>query len=261
MNTLKSKSKIIFLILILIAVYPLSADEKIEVLATNSWTAAYVKMATAGSADYTVEQLAPSSMEHPPEYELKPSDVKNVRDADLLVYAGYEVLMKTVFDSFRKPEDKMVKIMTSYAPTVLEQSVLAIAQKLGTVSLAEENISEYKREIAYSRQRLKDSGLFGKPVLVHFHQQPLVQALGFEILGVFGPQPLEVRQIAELGRTEPFLIIDNAHNPMAAPLVEITGANLVELINFPGFPLQNGDPAPDTLSGVVRFNAEKLLNN
>lgn len=233
---------------------PLCAQDARAVLATNSWTAAFVAMA-GGEA----EHLAPSNMEHPPEYELKPSDVRKVRDADLLVYAGYEVLMKTVFENFSKPEEQMVRITTSYAPPVLEQSVLAVAEKLGTRPAAEQNIADYRREIAFTRQRLKDSGLFGLPVIVQFHQKPLVQALGFEIIGVFGPQPLEVRQIAELGRTEPALIIDNAHNPMGAPLEEILNVRRLELVNFPGFPLENGLYTPMTLTGVLKFNAGRLL--
>jgi hypothetical protein len=32
--------------------------------------------------------------------------------------------MKTVFESFEKPEEQMVKIMTSYSPDALEKSVM-----------------------------------------------------------------------------------------------------------------------------------------
>lgn len=241
-------------ILILAAVSPLAAQNGFNVLATNSWTAAFVDMA-GGSAVY----LAPAEMEHPPEYELLPSDVRKVRDADLLVYAGYEVLMKTVFDSFNKPEDTMIKIMTSYSPVILEKSVLAIAEKLGTTGEAKRNITNYKSKIAEGREALKEAGLFGSPVLVQFHQKPLAQALGFEILGVFGPQPLEVRQIAEMGRLKPAFIIDNAHSPLASPLEEILGLDAVDLINFPGYRNADGSVCPDTLTGVLDYNLNKLI--
>ena len=244
--------------MLMLSAFSLEADNHKNILATNSWTAAFVKMAGAEAAGYSIEQLAPSIMEHPPEYELKPSDVRKVRDADILVYAGYEVLMRTVFDSFDKPSEQMVKIMTSYSPAILENSVLEIAEKLGTVSQAKQNIADYKREIAFSRQRLKDTGLFGAPILVHFHQKPLAQALGFEILGVFGPQPLEVRQIAELGKTKPVLIIDNIHNPMAAPLEEILDVGVVELVNFPGGSDDSGIVS-ETLTGVLDYNISELL--
>ena len=225
-----------------------------DVLATNSWTAAFVEM-SGGEA----VQLAPSSMTHPPEYELKPSDVKKVRDADYLVYAGYEVLMKTVFYSFGKPEETLIKIFTSYSPEVLEKSVLLIAERLGTTAEAELRIAEYNDRISAARGQLKAAGLFGQPVLVHFHQKPLADALGFEIKGVFGPQPLEVKQIAEMAKADVTLIFDNAHNPMAAPLEEILAIDAVELVNFPGFPLEDGSTVPETLTEVMEYNVNKML--
>ena len=249
----------VFIILIFAGVCPLSAESGMRVLATNSWTAAFVRMAGAETVGCSIEQLAPADMVHPPEYELIPSDVKRVRDADFLVFAGYEVLMKTVFDSFKKPEEQMVKITTGYAPSVVEKSVLCIAEKLGTLSTAERNLAEYNSEIAAARNKLKAAGLYGAPVLVHFHQKPLAQTLGFEILGVFGPQPLEVHQIAELGRMKPALIIDNAHNPTSAPLEEIIGMEAVELINFPGFPNKDGTVSPNSLTKVMKTNIERLL--
>ena len=247
----------IFLVLIIstAAVFPAAADNGVNIIATNSWTAAFVKMAGGEAV-----QLAPSNMEHPPEYELKPSDVLKIKNSDLLVYAGYEVLMKTVFDSFDIPEDKIIRIDTSYSPELLEKSIMLIAERLGTSAEAEKNISEYRAALADSRSRLKQLGRFGAPVLVQFHQKPLATALGFEILGVFGPQPLEVRQIAELGQTKPVLIIDNAHSPMSAPLEEILGIDAVELVNFPGYSLDDGTTVPVSLTGVLQYNVKELIH-
>ena len=242
---------VLLLIMLVICGLHLAAE---EVLATNSWTAAFVQMAGG-----TARQLAPSDMEHPPEYELKPSDVKKINDADLLVYAGYEVLMKTVFDSFAKPEEQTVKIITSYSPDVLEKSVLSIAEKLGTLPEAKKNIEAYRHEFESAADKLKAAGLFGVPVLVQFHQEPLARALGFEILGVFGPQPLEVGRIAKFGKLKPRLIIDNVHSPMAAPLEEILGIKAVELVNFPGFSNADGTVSPETLTGVLKYNVVKLI--
>ena len=254
MNFYNLKKTILILIILSTILFSSFADGYNDVLATNSWTAAFVEMA-GGRAG----QLAPVNMEHPPEYELRPSDIRKIRAADLLVFAGYEVLMETVFDSFSKPEEQMVQIITSYAPPMLEKSVLAIADKLGTTTQAERNIAAYKGEIAAARERLKDAGLFGVPVLVQFHQKPLALALGFEILGEFGPQPLEVRQIAELGKMNPILIIDNAHNPMASPLTEILDVDVVELVNFPGYPNEDGTYTPGSLTGMLNRNVEEIL--
>ncbi|MBN2657966.1 MAG: ABC transporter substrate-binding protein [Spirochaetales bacterium] len=232
----------------------LSAQTDHMILATNAWTSAFVTMA-AGEA----ELLAPADMVHPPEYELKISDVAKIRDADYLVYGGYEVLMKTVFESFQKPEDQMVQITTSYEPATVEASVLAVARKIGTVPAAEKNIESYRKLISDGRSKLKERGIFGKDVLVNFHQRPLAQALGFNILGVFGPQPLSPSDISKLGKLKPELILDNIHNPMAAPLEEILGKEAVILINFPGFPMSDGTEAPTSLSGVAEHNINEIL--
>jgi len=243
------------MLVLFLSVQILGADEKPRVLATNSWTAAYAK--AAGVAD--VEVLAPSDMVHPPEYELLPTDVKKVKDADLLIYAGYEVLMKSVFESFEKPEEELVKIQTGYDPDLMRVSVMTIAGRTGTCSEALKSMEEIDAFFESTRSVLRDRGLYGAPVLVHFHQRQLAETLGFEVLGIFGPMPMEVGQLRKLGSLEPLFIIDNAHNPIAAPLEEITGAPAAELINFPG--LFNRGEGDNTMSliGVLTYNRSRLL--
>ena len=242
-------------LIVYVTVQPLFAEEGFRVLATNSWTAAYAK--AAGITD--VEMLAPSDMVHPPEYELLPTDVKKVNEADLLIYAGYEVLMKSVFESFDKPGEELIKIQTGYDPELMRIAVMNIAGRTGTCSEALVSLEEIDGFFESARSDLRDRGLYGAPVLVHFHQRPLAEALGFEILGIFGPMPMEAGQLRKLGGLEPRFIIDNAHNPIAAPLEEITGAPAAELINFPG--LYNRGESGDTMSliGVLRYNRSQLL--
>lgn len=243
----------IFLIVLLFsASFPAAAEDRIT--ATNSWTKAFVSAAGAEA-----EQIASANMKHPPEYELKPSDVIKINKSDLLVYAGYEVMMKTVFDSFKIPENKLVKINTSYDPAVLEESVMKIASKTGTAQNALKNIAEYKKEFNSAVDKLKEAGLYGKPVIVQFHLRPLIKALGFKILGVIGPAPLEVSKIAEMGKLKPELIIDNAHNPAAGPITEITGVRTIELINFPSYPNDDGTVSPESLIGVLKYDVNKLF--
>lgn len=252
-----TKRKIIWaaVLVLCFTVQPLFAEGGLRVLATNSWTAAYAK--AAGVED--VEVLAPSDMVHPPEYELLPTDVKKVNEADLLIYAGYEVLMKSVFESFDKPEEELVKIQTGFDPELIRVAVMTIAGRTGTCSAALESLEEIDGFFESTRAALRDRGLYGAPVLVHFHQQLLAEALGFEILGIFGPMPMEVGQLRKLGGLDPRFIIDNAHNPIAAPLTEITGAPAAELINFPG--LYNRGESGDSMSliGVLKYNRSQLL--
>jgi len=54
------------LLILMILPFFVPAQKKINVLATNSWTAAYARAAGVEQID----QLAPSTLQHPAEYEL-----------------------------------------------------------------------------------------------------------------------------------------------------------------------------------------------
>lgn len=246
--------KIVTLLALLGSLSLFSAEKTVQIVATNSWTAAFAKM-----AGLDAEVLAPSDMTHPPEYELRPSDLKKIKNADFLIFGGYEVMMSTVFESLDKESEQMVQVTTSYDPDTVEASVLAIAKKAGTVDVAKRNIAAYRAAITKGQQELKDAGLSGKTVIVNFHQKPLAEALGFKVLGVFGPQPLSAKQIGELGKTSPSMIIDNVHNPIAAPLEEILKLDAVVLVNFPGYTDERGKQWPGTLQGVAEENIKILL--
>ncbi|MBE0655475.1 MAG: hypothetical protein IH594_16860, partial [Bacteroidales bacterium] len=78
------------------------------IIATNSWTAAYAL--AAGVDDVTV--LAPYEMVHPSEYEMRPGDIARIEKADLVIYAGYEVMIDQIKTGLSLPEEKMLAILT-----------------------------------------------------------------------------------------------------------------------------------------------------
>lgn len=245
----KHKLSLLTLLCFFLSLSFLQADDSFRVLATNSWTGAFAM--AAGVEDLDV--LAPADMVHPPEYELRPSDVREIKEADLLVYAGYEVLMKTVFESLERPADSMLKIMTAYSPQTIHSSVMAIAEKSGTVDRAEKKLEEIDAYFRQAEDQLKETGLYGAPVLVHFHQRPLAEALGFQVKGVFGPAPPRAKALMDLAEEDVKLIIDNSHNPLASPLSEMNGAPIVELSNFPSR-LER-----DSLLDMLRDNLNSLI--
>ena len=63
-----------------------------KVVATSTWTAAYAY----ATGFENVAILAPATMLHPSEYELTPKEIKLLLNADLIVYAGYEVMSKFI---------------------------------------------------------------------------------------------------------------------------------------------------------------------
>ncbi len=202
-----------------------------RVVATNTWTAA---LATAAGARQVVT-LAPADLRHPAEYELKPSDIAVLQDADLIVYTGFETMAKRLADTAGSRKIKMVQIDADYSMKTLQASIQAIAAVLGTSDQAAASLKALQDYLDGWRAELRASGVYGAPVLVHVFQQPLMEELGFTIKGVFGPAPLEATDITKLSAQKVDYIIDNWHNEVAAPLLEtVRGARFASLINFPG---------------------------
>jgi len=226
-----------------------SADSATKAVATTPWTAAFAQAAGLGS----VHVLAPYDLRHPAEYELRPGDVLAVREADILIYAGYERMMERLAGTGQASDQKRIQIATSYDMQTLEKSLMAIARAAGTVGQATAEVEKIRTFYAAWRAELKREGLYGAPVLVHFHQQPLARELGFEIAGVFGPGPLEAQQIVKLSRQHAALCIDNWHNEVAAPLKETMPAvTFVSFINFPG------KDGTRSIMDVLRYNRNVL---
>lgn len=258
MEKLRKTLSLFVLCTILFCIFPLSAETKDPVVvATNSWTAAYARAAGVRN----IVQLAPADMVHPPEYELRPSDIPKIKNADYIIYAGYEVLMKTVFDNFEKDEKQLIQIDTMYTPDKLSPAIQTIAEKCGNIKTAQRSAAEIEDFFATTHKRLTGKELSGKPVFAHFHQKAFAEALGFTVAGVFGPGPLKAQEIQKLGKLSPLLILDNAHNPLGEPLAETTGAPVAMLVNFPDFVSQDGSKSPDTLIGILNSNFSTILDS
>jgi len=216
-------------VIILIALTAASAFGQ-SVVASTSWTGAFAQL--AGADDVRV--LAPFDMTHPPEYELRPSDLRAVSEADYVIYAGYETMVERLLATTGDSDAQAVQIVTVHAEPVLRRSVNAIASALGTETIAEQRLAELFSVMDEWRAEVREYGLDQDRVIAHFHQRALAEDLGMNVVGVFGPAPLEARQIDELSRLDPTLIIDNGHNPIATPLLETTSARVTTWYNFPG---------------------------
>jgi len=227
------------------AAAPLSAQEKhTRVVATNSWTAAFA--AAAGAADITT--IAPSDLRHPVEYELKPSDVAALKDADLIVSTGFEVMAKKLADAAGSQSIRMLQIGADYSLPTLRSSIMAIADLLGTGETARGSVAALEEFISSWKAELAAAGLAGAPVVAHVFQQPLMAELGFTTAGLFGPGPLEAAQIARLSPTRARFIVDNWQNEAGTPLREtMKNSRYVSLINFPG---------PDGTKGLLDVLAD-----
>lgn len=219
------------------------------VVATTSWTAAFALAAGATS----VHVLAPYELQHPPEYELKPSDIVVLSNAELVIFGGYERMVEKIRGALGEDAPNLLQIPTDYSLATIEGSIAKIANVLGTEDKIAESLSKYREFYADWRDELSNLGFAGARVITHAFLKPMAEELGVKVVGVFGPAPLEARKIAELSQQSAEIILDNWHNKTGAPLLEVMKETpSVELINFPG------DDGTRTLLDVLETNRRRV---
>lgn len=213
-----------------------------NILTTTRWISAYVEV--AGGEAYN---FAPDSMSHPPEYELTPMDIQSLSRSDLFIYGGYEVMVPYIIENLEIAEDKLLQIKTGYNYSWIEEAVLSIADRLGTSEIAKRNLLELKTIMDAYR------AVNSRKVAVHFHQQALLKSLGYNVVAVFGPGPVNPKDLLSMKNSGAEFIIDNFHGPVGGGISEVLPiAEYYQFMNFPG---QN---STETLLDVVSYNMEQI---
>ena len=161
------------------------SGESLRTVATTEWVAAFCR--AAGLTE--VHVLAPATLTHPPDYELKPSDIPVLTEAELIVFGGYESMMGRIRSQIAGTETRMLRIDTTYEPSKLEASVRAIAEVAGTSADGEKGIAGVREAWSAARRIVAGRGLTGKRAVVHRFQAPFAAAVGLDVIMVFGPAP------------------------------------------------------------------------
>ncbi|MFA6506480.1 MAG: zinc ABC transporter substrate-binding protein [Treponemataceae bacterium] len=200
-----------------------------KVVASTSWTAAIAR--AAGAENVVV--IAPLELKHPPEYEIKPSDLEAVKGAALVVYGGYEKFAKRLVETSGGTGTAELKLFTDNIPMAFKAEAKKVAEKLGTVPTYEQWAVSFDSYVSAMRSRVQ-AAYPDKRAVVHKFLKTYVEWLGFEVVGTFGPGEPSPAVVLALVKLKPAVVIDNYHNPSGKPVAESLKAPLVELINFPG---------------------------
>lgn len=218
-----------------------------DVVASTSWTAAIARAAGA----HVVTIIAPAELKHPPEYEIKPSDLEAVRGGRLVVLAGYEKFAKRLVETSGTQGTTSLALVTTNVPAVLKAQAQKVAEALGTQAAYARWAEGFDRFAADSRARVL--GAYpDKRAVVQAQMKAYAEWLGFEVVGVFGPGELSPAVVLDLVKLKPALVLDNYHNPSGPAVSEALKVAYVQLINFPG---KDGSV---TLEDVFTLN-ERLL--
>lgn len=201
------------------------------VVASTSWVAAFAKM--AGATDVTV--IAPNNIQHPPDYDPKPSDLAKVGDADFILLAGFEGFAKRLKEAAGS-DAKVDTVTPDYDPKKLSAEVLRLAGVLGTdKAVAQKNIADYTTAYEKASAEVKDAlGGSDQTVVAQMFVANWAGFAGLEVAGTYGPEPTTPGKAAELAKLKPTAVFENSHMGGGADVVAATEATKVDLINFPG---------------------------
>jgi len=225
-----------------------SAGAPPTVVASTSWTAAIAR--AAGATDIHV--IAPAELKHPPEYEIKPSDLEAVRDADFVIYGGYEKFAQRLAETAGSVGAVSITVYTDNVPPVFKREARKAAEAMGTVDAYLVWEKNFDTALAAMKTRIA-AAYPDRRAAVHKYLQTYAEWLGFEVIGTFGPGEPSPQVVLKMVQAAPALIIDNWHNIAGKAIAESLPAAYVELINFPG----RGNTK--TIEDVFAYNEDQFI--
>lgn len=239
----------LFLVSALLFSQPLSEKTEMRYVASTSWVASIAQLSGLDG----VKCIAPASLKHPPEYEITPSDMVSVINAELFMYAGYEKMMKTISNASGLDEERIVKVTTTNTIDNLSRMVDMISRKAGTEEKGEERLEELKALIEEARKRIASSPNKEIEVYANVNQAEFARDIGLCVVSVFGAGDLTASQIEEAEAKRYALVIDNIHAPVASVISSISPESII--IEWRNFPDNLGENA---LYNVIKGNLELL---
>lgn len=237
-------------VLVILALCPVlfaqaASEETVSFVASTSWTASYADL--AGVDDIRV--IAPASLRHPPEYELVPSDIVAIQNADYFVSAGYERMMAAIQEGI--PSDHRTDIHISTGNTV--ENITAQADLIASYTGTEVRYQDYVDMIEEARSTVQELGLDSLNVFCQNMLAPLALDIGLNVSATFQGE-LSASQIEEAVNADYDLIIDNYHSPSAAPLDGLVDCPVIVWRNFPE------TVGRGALESMVRQNLDTLFS-
>lgn len=215
-----------------------------KVVASTTWVGALARAAGAGD----VAVIAPANLQHPPDYDPKPSDLAAVAGADYILYADFDGFAGKLKDA-AGGHGTLVSVQLENTPKSIHTEVLRLAETFHTGPAATAWLANFDRVYAQLSAEVKRAAGKPRPAVSQAFMAYWADFAGLTVVGTYGPQPVTPSQLAELSAKKPAVVLANAHLPGTNP--EIEGARRVDLINYPGSDLD--------LLGVFRINAARLV--
>lgn len=216
------------------------------VVASTSLAGAIARAAGAKE----VRVLTPSETKHPPEYELKPSDLLKLDGANIVIYGGYERMVEKLVETSRNKNMVVIKIDTATSPENLIAQTIKVAAALHTEKEQQTWEKSFMQKLASLKARL--APLAGKRAVVHLHAKPFVQWAGLSEVQVVPPGELSLKAVADAVAKQPEIVIDILHMPTAKVMADNAHCRYALVINFPAI------QGTATLVDIFEFNTAQI---
>lgn len=200
------------------------------VVATTTWEGAFAKAAGAKN----VKVLVPSSTQHAPDYDPKPSDLAAVAKADFVLYAPFEPYAGKIKDAAGSKAE-LVKVDLDNDAKKVRGEVTRLGGLFGTKAAAASWTKTFDREYAALAKDLKAAwpGGTSPAVVSQVFTTWSARMAGARTVGTYGPEAVTAGQLAELSAKKPAFVLDNAHMSTGKVLPD-SGAAQVKIVNYPG---------------------------
>ena len=233
------------------------------VLCTTTVLASIVRDLAGG--EVVIATITPPTI-CPAHYDVKPSDLLKVANADLIFYHGFEPWVRIISEAVGA-KAPMVKVPGPWnTPSLLSRKYVLVAQALAQYLHLDLNssLAACLRGIENADKMLKAisraNGFEGTPVVCALFQRGYLAYLGFECVATYGPpEMVSAKLYSEVIRnateSRAFLVVDNLQSgtELGKRIAEEIGGVEVALTNFPDI-----RPGLSNMTDVMVWNANLL---
>jgi ABC-type Zn uptake system ZnuABC Zn-binding protein ZnuA len=227
--------------------FPLATPAQEVVVASTPLVGAIARAAGAKE----VRVISPEGTKHPPEYDLKPSDLFEFEGAKIVIYGGYERMVSKLLETSKEKNILALQIETDTSP----KSLIASARKISRALKTEKEEQVWEKQFIEKLKTLqkKISPFSGKRAIVHQYAYSFSKWANLSILQMISPGELTPKVIADALVQKPELVVDVFHFPVARVVADNAKCKYIQIINFPG--VEN----TKTLKDVFEYNSTQLI--
>ncbi|MEU8912690.1 metal ABC transporter solute-binding protein, Zn/Mn family [Streptomyces nigrescens] len=200
------------------------------VVATTAWEAALAKAAGAKN----VTSIVPAGIRHAPDYDVKPSDLTKVAEADYVLYSSFEPFAGRIKEAAGS-NAKMIELNLDNTPSKTTANVTRLGKAFGTQKAAGRWNTRFGKEWESLHKKVQAAWPGGKApaVTAQMFTTWAAKLAGAQMVGTYGPEAVTPAQLSKLSAKKPKFVLDN-ENMSTGTVLPGSGAKQLSIANYPG---------------------------